>query len=87
VSESAPGFWMHETSGQLRPVIEAYLEGADLTARDVAVMRVYLRQWIAAPVWHGPEIDALRAAIDDIANRADISRWLDRAMDAGIDPL
>jgi hypothetical protein len=78
---------MHETTGQLRPVVEAYLTGKELTARDVAVMRVYLREWIAAPDWRGPFIDMLRARVDDIQTQTDISRWLDLALDADIDPL
>jgi hypothetical protein len=29
---SAPGYWMNETSGVLRPAIEAYLNHDELTA-------------------------------------------------------
>jgi hypothetical protein len=82
-----PGYWMHETSGELRPVIERYLTDQHLTARDVAIMRVYLRQWINDGAWIGPLIDALRTQVDEIHDRDDIERWLDRAADAGIDPL
>lgn len=42
-----PGFWMNETSGVLAPVVRAYLSGARLGERPVAVMRAYLRQWVA----------------------------------------
>jgi hypothetical protein len=87
VSVAGPGFWMYEQSGVLRPVVEAYLEGRHLTARDVAVMRDYLRQWIAAPLYRGEDVDALRASVDGIMSRADLERWLDRAIDAGVDPL
>ena len=82
----APGYWMYETSGVLRPVVENYLTGGKMTARDIATMRSYLRQWMAGP-WVGPMIDVLRSQIDDIQNRDDIARWLDRAMDENIDPL
>jgi hypothetical protein len=87
VSVAGPGYWMNEQSGVLRPVMEAYLEGRHLTARDVAVMRGYLRQWIAAPLYRGEEVDALRASVDGIMSPADITRWLDRAFDAGVDLL
>jgi hypothetical protein len=80
-----PGYWMHETTGELRPVIERYLTNQPMTARDVAVMRVYLRMWINDGDWR--DVDALRLQVDDIHDRAGLERWLDRALDAGIDPL
>lgn len=84
---SAPGFWMHESSGVLRPVVEAYLLGQDLDSRQVAMMRVYLRQWIDAPAWRGEEIEKLRRDVEQIRNTADIHRWLWDALAEGIDPL
>jgi len=83
----APGYWMYETSGALRPAIAAYLQGDELTPAEIAVIRAYLRQWIMADGWHGPAIDALRAAIDGLTSRQAIRRWLDIALDEGIDPL
>lgn len=89
----APGFWMHETSGVLRPAIIAYLAAAidpaapAMSRQEIAAMRVYLRQWIAAPTWIGPMIDVLRSQVEEIASREDIDRWLDRALEQGIDPL
>jgi hypothetical protein len=80
------GYWMHETTGVLRPAVMAYLEGRVMTGEQVAAMRAYLRQWIAGP-WMGPEIDLLRQGIDGLTSRDAISMWLDRALDEGIDPL
>jgi len=82
-----PGFWMNETSGVLRPAVEAYLKHEPMSPEQIGAMRAYLRQWINADAWAGPLIDPLRTGIDLIATRADITRWLDLAMDAGIDPL
>ncbi|WP_456852031.1 hypothetical protein [Bradyrhizobium sp. USDA 4501] len=81
-----PGYWMHETSGVLRPAVEAYLAGAPMTAEHVAAMRAYLRQWVAAD-WRGDDIEALRAEVGGLTSRQSIKRWLDRAGDVGIDPL
>ena len=39
-------YWMYETSGVLRPAIEAYFSGL-MTDQHIAAMRAYLRQWIA----------------------------------------
>lgn len=82
-----PGFWMHETSGVLRPAVEAYLAGGELSAAHVAALRAYLRQWIAAPWAGGAHIEELRAGIDGLASRGAIQAWLDHAFAAGIDPL
>lgn len=82
-----PRYWMHEENGVLRPAIEAYLNGNQLSEGQVATIRSYLRQWIMAPVWVGPQIDALRAGIDGLTSRQAISRWLDVALDENIDPL
>ena len=47
----APKYWMYEESGVLRPAVEAYLNGEPLTAGQVKLMRLYLKQWIDSPVW------------------------------------
>ena len=91
-----PGYWMAETSGVLRPAVEAYLDGGPLTAEHIASLRAYLRQWIMAEVWDGnphaggeerARLANLRAGIDDLTTRAAIARWLDDATDIGLDPL
>ena len=83
----APGFWMNETSGVLRPAIEAYLCGDLLYEHQVAAIRAYFRQWIAAD-WRGGEaLEELRADLDGLTSRAAIDAWLDKAEPLGIDPL
>ena len=83
----APGYWMYETSGVLRPAIIAYLSRADLTEQQIAAMRAYLRQWIMAPGWRGAFVESLRSQIDGLTTRARIRDWIDQATDAGADPL
>lgn len=85
---NVPGFWQNETSGVLRPVITAYLNGKRLSAHDLRIMREYLLQWIDAPVWAVDEdIQELRRSVRQIHNQKDIDDWLDAAISAGIDPL
>lgn len=84
---TAPNYWMWETSGVLRPAVEAYLAGGALSDEHVAALRAYLRQWIAAPLWRGDGIASLRAAVDALDSRETIHAWLTAAMDAGVDPL
>lgn len=83
----APNYWMSETSGVLRPVVEKYLRGEKLTDEEVATMRAYIRQWIFAPVWKGPEIEGLRDLVDSLTTQAQIDTWLEKAAEALVDPL
>jgi hypothetical protein len=82
----APGYWMNETSGVLRPAVEAYLSRNPMTPDQIAAMRAYLRQWIASE-WRGPGILQLRDLVDAIQTAGDISVWLNLAEARGIDPL
>jgi len=84
---TAPGYWMYETSGVLRPAVEAYLNDAEMTPLHIATMRAYLRQWINNGPWQGPMIDPLRSRVEEITTRDDIDDWLTWAEVCGIDPL
>jgi hypothetical protein len=93
---SEPRYWMHETSGVLRPVVEAYLNNRTLSERDIAILRQYLRQWIMAPAWDanpfldvisGRRLKTLRQDIDGLTSRDAISDWLAEASEFGMDPL
>jgi hypothetical protein len=96
MEETGPGYWMYETSGVLRPAVEAYLNHQPLRADHIAALRAYLRQWIMAPVWDdNPHADAedhiwllrMRQAIDGLTTRAAITSWLRQAEEQGLDPL
>jgi hypothetical protein len=84
-----PGFWMYETSGVLAPAVHAYLNHFQMTPHQIATMRAYLRQWVNASGWKdgNGELDSLRLSVEEIATREDIDRWIDAAIDLGIDPL
>lgn len=84
---SAPGYWMNETSGVLRPAVMAYLHGEEMTVQQVVTLRAYIRQWIMAPGFVGPEVEELRGRVDGLQSREAIARWLDDADAAGVDPL
>lgn len=85
--DGAPGYWMNETSGVLRPAVKAYLERDELTGEAIAALRAYFRQWINAPAFRGADIDELRQGVDGLKSRPAIEAWLDKAMAAGVDPL
>lgn len=83
----SPGYWMNESSGLLANTVSRYLAGDELGDVDLPLMRAYLRQWIEAPLFVGPEVEALRAGVDELQSTDDVRAWLERAIDAGVDPL
>lgn len=91
-----PGYWMAETTGVLRPAVEAYLTGAPLTEQQIAALRAYLRQWIMSPVWDrnphtsaaaAAALAALRTAVEGLTSRDEIDVWVHAATASGLDPL
>ena len=84
---AGPGYWMHETSGVLRPAVEKYLTEVELAPSEIAALRSYLRQWIESDLWFGEDVTKLRGMIDGLVDRASIAAWIDLAVEAGCDPL
>lgn len=82
-----PGYWMYETGAMLRPAVRAYLAQETLDPAQIAALRAYFRQWIAAPDWRGSDIKWLREAVDHLHSRRAIRAWLARAEVAGVSPL
>jgi len=91
IQSMKPRYWRDETSGKLAVAIQSYLSGADLDERQISWIRVYLRQWIDAPVWdcdcESVILASLRSAVSLLTSQAKISLWLHRALEIGIDPL
>ncbi len=84
---TVPGYWMNETSGVLRPAVEAYLNGQPMTSQQIGVMRAYLRQWMQGSWEPDKEVEKLRHAINVITTRETLSQWLEAALAIQIDPL
>jgi hypothetical protein len=82
-----PGYWRNETSGILRPAVEAYLRGEVLTVQHISAMRAYCRQWITSRYFIGPGVEELRRRVDGLTTRQAIEDWMDLADEAGCDPL
>lgn len=94
--DDAPRYWQDETSGVLAESMRRYLQGDELTVRDISNLRAYFRQWIDSPVWdENPhageeskrELALLRSDAKIIANRVCLAAWLLRAEELGMDPL
>lgn len=84
----APKYWMYETSGVLKPVIEAFLAGTLLTPAQVRLMQSYLYQWVNSPVW-APDgaVEALRLRVAAIKTHRDVVAAIDISVQLGMDPL
>jgi len=83
---ATPGYWMNETSGRLRPAIEAYLREEPLDGSQIAAIRAYLRQWMDGP-WLGNGIANLKYRIDLITTKSALDEWFEDAFELNIDPL
>jgi hypothetical protein len=95
-----PRYWMYETTGVLRPAVEAYLAGS-MSPEQITAMRAYLRQWIDAPVWERnfvsdyPNLQTwarqwlteMRRDIDNLDSIEAIRGWIVEATDRGMDPI
>jgi hypothetical protein len=95
-SANAPQFWRYETGGELRIAVENYLNDRAMSLRQIALMRAYLRQWIASPVWDlnpshdwesRQQLQHLREDVDGIVTPDHIHKWIGKGLDIGIDPL
>jgi hypothetical protein len=83
-----PKYWNAETSGVLRPAVEAYLRGGPMTIAQIGALKAYLRQWIMSPMWPTfPELVNMRAAVGTIQTQSDLRQWIDKAVEQGCDPL
>lgn len=87
---------MYETGGELKPAVEAFLNRRMLTPRQISLLRAYLRQWIMSPAWDAnphatkenrEELAGLRDMIPSLVSRAQIHRWIMKAVAIGLDPL
>jgi hypothetical protein len=91
----APKYWMNETGGRLIPAVRRYLADEPVEPGDTDLIRAYLRQWIDSPVWDAGPVDGgghtelakLRMEVRELRNRADITAWLEHALELAIDPL
>lgn len=94
-AQKTGGYWMYETTGVLRPAVEAYLfTRGPLAEPHVAALRAYVRQWIelfeppeGAPEAERRVIARLREMVNGLVDRNTINVWMMQAMAVGIDPL
>jgi hypothetical protein len=90
-----PFHWSHEISGELRHAVEAYhdnrIENKTVTDAQIALLRDYLSHYINAPCWDNPEFQSelahLRWSVSKLDSATEISKWIHKSMEIGLDPL
>jgi hypothetical protein len=79
-----PRFWMEEQTGVLEEAVDAYFNGAHLTPRQLAVIKVYLKQFVErAPLAGDAKVHLLVQQIDRIKTTHDIENFADDAAGFG----
>jgi hypothetical protein len=89
----APKYWAYDTGGQLAVAVMTYLRNDPLSPADIALLRSYLLQWIASPVWDQPAysregalaLNQLRVDVRAIRSGEQLRTWLWMALEIGID--
>jgi hypothetical protein len=93
---AAPKYWRYETGGELGSAMWRYMSGAAVRLRDLALIHLYLRQWIDSPAWdRNPHLtDVGRKELADLRDQTrrakcepDIRRAVERMVELGMDPL
>ena len=83
-----PHYWMTEQTGALADAVERYINGEPLLAREIELLRQYLRQYLERAVMTG---DANRSALlrrlADLRSARDIERFADELAEIGVEPF
>ena len=94
-----PLYWRNEQSGVLPDAIWAFINfqadrtNPEPTERQLKICRAYLDYYIFAPCWDFPdnafaeELSALREKVKNLQTPDDISQWIFKCLELGIDPL
>lgn len=86
-----PFYWGDEQSGELVVAIVAYLNHmltqAPFSGEQCVLVADYLRYYIDAPCWQGPDLPQLRQQARTLDSAQTIAAWIERCLDSGLDPL
>jgi hypothetical protein len=86
--EKPPHHWMTEQSGRLEQAVEVYFNGEALSAAQLALIKLYLRQYLERALLTG---DANRARLlqrlDELRSTRDVARFADDIAEYGVEPF
>ncbi len=82
--EKPPRFWMEEMTGRLQDAVETYMSGEKLSAEQLDLIKVYLRQYIERAVLAGDaNRKQLLSKIDRLKTTADVENFADELSEYG----
>ncbi len=82
--EMPPRFWMEETTGVLNEAVDAYMNGERLSADQINVIKIYLRQFIErAKLAGAANKRLLQSKIDKLSKVSEIERFADEVSEYG----
>jgi hypothetical protein len=87
-----PLHWRNEQSGQLPAAMLAYFQHAGDSSKpapseeQLQLVIHFFHYFISAPCWQGAEISELREEAAQMQTVQGVAAWLDKCLDAGIDP-
>jgi hypothetical protein len=83
-----PRFWMEETTGQLAAAIEVYMRSEPLTAGQLQLIKLYLRQYVErAVIAQDADRRKLLERIEKLRRVGDVERLADALSEAGVEPF
>ena len=83
-----PRFWMDETTGKLAEAIEVYMRTEPLSDEQLALLKVYLRQYVErAVISQDADRRKLLERIEKLRRVADVERLADSLSEAGVEPF
>jgi hypothetical protein len=83
-----PRFWMEETSGQLAAAIEVYMRSEPLSAEQLELIKLYLRQYVErAVIAQDADRPRLLERIAKLRRVGDVERLADALSEVGIEPF
>ncbi len=79
-----PRFWMEETTGALNDAVDTYMNGEKLSAEQINLIKLYLRQYIERALLSGEaNKKLLLSRIDKLKTTGDIERYADELSEYG----
>ncbi|MBV9788253.1 MAG: hypothetical protein JOZ51_08775 [Chloroflexi bacterium] len=79
-----PRFWMEETTGALNEAVDAYMNGEKISAEQLNVIKLYLRQYMErAMLSNDANKKLLLSKIDKLKTTADVERYADEISEYG----
>ncbi|HMO59859.1 MAG TPA: hypothetical protein PKC19_21105 [Roseiflexaceae bacterium] len=83
-----PHFWMTEQTGKLADAVEAYFNGERLASHQIAVIKLYLTQYVErAMLTPDARRDLLLQQIARLRTTREIERFADHVADFGVEPF